>query len=167
MTALLQVCAWIHDLPWATAIRESEITFPALETVHVLSLGLMVGTIAIVDLRLLGVVLRHEPVARIAAPLLPATWIGFGLMLSTGGLLFAAEATDMYANPAFRLKLLLLGLAGLNMLVFHFTSYSRRVRWGSEVSPPVGARIAAAASLTLWTGVIIMGRAIAYFHHHG
>jgi len=167
VTLVWQACLWLHDQPWATTIRESEITFPALETVHVLSLALMVGGVAIVDLRLLGLAFRRESVAELAAPLLTVTWIGFVAMASTGLLLFAAEATDMFTNPAFRLKMLLLLAAGGNMLIFHFTAYRDRLRWTADApAPPATARIAAALSLTLWAGVVVSGRAIAYFHHH-
>lgn len=167
MNSLLQACIWLYDQPWPTAIRESEIIFPAIETIHVLALALMVGTIAIVDLRILGVTLRQAPVARISGELLPATWLGFALMATTGAVLFAAEAADMYANPAFRWKLVLLVVAGANMLVFHFTSYRHRFAWTVDVTPPRAARVAATLSLASWAGVVIAGRAIAYFHHHG
>jgi len=166
LNPLLQACAWLYDQPWATAIRESEVSFPAIETLHVLSLMVMVGTIAIVDLRILGLVLRREPADQISAALLPATWVGFALMATTGAALFAAEAIDMYVNPAFRWKLALLAVAGANMVIFHFTRYRRRSRWSSSLALPWSARTAAALSLATWSAVIIAGRAIAYFHHH-
>ncbi len=137
--------------------------FPIVETVHVLAMVLLVGTVAILDLRLLGVVLKREPVSDIAGQLLPLTWTGCAVMFVTGFLLFAAEAAKSYSNPAFRLKMLLLILVGLNPLIFHCTVYRSVGSWNFARITPLRARIAAGLSLTLWTGIIVTGRAIAYF----
>jgi len=164
MSLLFDLCRSIYDTPLATGIRESEVAFPVIETLHVLGLALMTGTIAIVDLRLLGWVFPDEPASDIADQLLPATWAGFAVMAASGLLLFGAEAEKLYSNPAFRLKLVLLILAAANMLAFHFTVYRRVAIWGRARKTPRGARIAAALSLALWAGVIASGRMIAYFH---
>lgn len=116
---LLDVCRWLNDSQVGTAMRESEVIFPAIETVHVLAIALLVGTVSILDLRLLGFVFRRQPVSQIASQLLRWTWIGFAVMSVSGFLLFWAEALKCYGNDAFRLKLILLGLAGLNPLIFH------------------------------------------------
>jgi len=91
------------------------------------------------------------------------TWIGFGLMFVSGSLLFAAEALKSYDNPAFRLKMVLLLIAGANPLIFHSTVYRRVDEWDHAVVTPVRARAAALVSLTLWSLIIMSGRAIAYF----
>lgn len=164
MTTLQSLCQQIHDWPFSTALRESDDAFPLLETAHVLAIGLIAGSIVIVDLRLIGLLFRDHPVRRIVEALLPWTWRGFALMLVTGLPLFAAEAADLYANPAFRLKLILLGLAGLNALLFHGTSYRLVQGWG--LSAPPAARAFAATSILLWSGIIVSGRLIAVFHVH-
>jgi hypothetical protein len=147
----------------ATAIRESDLVFPIIETVHVLAIALLAGTAAVVDLRLLGLVLKREKVSEIAGRVLPRTWAGFALMFVSGALLFMAEASKSYRNPAFRLKMLLLLLAGLNPALFHSTVYKSVTEWDEAATPPWRARLAGAISLTLWSAIIVAGRAIAYF----
>ena len=157
----------LADTPWATAIRESEVVFPALESVHVLSLTLVAGTIAVVDLRVLGLVLRAMPAAEIERRVTPTTWAGFTLMAITGGLLLASEADDLQHNPAFLAKVGLLALAGLNVLFFHAVARPRLLAAPPEGPAPTAARLSAGASLVIWGSVIVAGRGIAYFHHHG
>jgi AhpC/TSA family/C-terminal domain of 1-Cys peroxiredoxin len=123
MTVLQVLCQRIFDWPLATALRESDDVFPLMETVHVLAICLIVGTIVTVDLRLLGLIMRKQSVTRVVLALLPFTWYGFGLMVATGVPLFAAESLQLYGNPAFRLKLALLSMAGCNALLFHRTVY--------------------------------------------
>jgi len=163
MPALQHLCQVIYDSQIGTAIRESEYAFPIIESVHVLAITLLVGTIAVLDLRMLGVLLRDVPVARLARTVFPLTWSGFTVAFSSGCLLFWAEAAKNYTNPAFRIKLLLLLLVGLNPLIFHSTIYRRVNEWEASRYSPWRARTAALASLTLWGGIIIAGRAIAYF----
>jgi hypothetical protein len=166
MTSLIQLCQWLYDLPGSTALRESDNAFPLVETVHVLSVSLMAGTIVVVDLRVAGWLLRTEPVTRVAGALLPWTWWGFALMVLSGLPLFASEAIKLYGNPAFRLKALLLVLAGLNALLFHGTTFRSVGDWDRRPVAPLRARLFAIASMTLWSGVIVSGRMIAVFHGH-
>jgi energy-converting hydrogenase Eha subunit C len=159
----LEICQWINDTSWATSIRESDLVYPIIETVHVLAIALLAGTVAILDLRLLGIVLRRAPVSKIAGQILPLTWAGFVAMFASGGLLFAAQASKSYLNPAFRIKMLLLVLVGVNPLVFHSTIYRSVETWDQATAAPWRARLAAVLSLCLWSGIIIAGRAIAYY----
>ncbi len=108
MTFLHQLCLWLYDSQIVTAIRESTYMFPIIETVHVLGITLLVGTVAVVDLRLLGIVFRREKFSEVLGPILPLTWAGFVVMFISGFLLFWSEAAKSYGNPAFRIKLLLL-----------------------------------------------------------
>jgi hypothetical protein len=153
----------VYDSPLPTAIRESEIAFPVIQTFHILGILLMVGSIAVVDLRLLGVLLRQRPVIDVARPLLPFTWIGFGVMALSGGALFAAQAEKIYGNIFLQVKFALLIIAGINVVVFHSTTYRSIEDWGAAISPPSSARIAGALSLLLWSAVIVTGRFIAYY----
>jgi hypothetical protein len=163
MPLLQHLCQLLYDSQIGTAIRESDYAFSIIESIHVLGITLLVGTIAVLDLRMLGIVLRPIPVTRIARTVFPLTWSGFAIMFSSGFLLFWAEAAKNYSNPAFRVKLILLALVGLNPLIFHTTIYRRVHEWESQELSPWRARAAAMASLTLWGGVIVAGRAIAYF----
>jgi hypothetical protein len=166
MTTLQNFCDWLNELPWSKALSESDDAFPVLETLHVLSMSLIVGTVVTVDLRVTGLILRSEPVTRVVRALLPGTWIGFGIMVFTGLPLFASEAAKLYGNPAFRLKLLLLGLAGLNALMFHVVAYRRVAQWDQRPAGPPVAKALAALSIVLWAGVIVSGRMIAISHGH-
>jgi uncharacterized membrane-anchored protein len=112
---------------------------------------------------MLGLILRPIPIGRLARGIFPLTWSGFAISVVSGSLLFWAEAAKLYANPAFRVKLLLLLMAGLNPLIFHTTVYRRVHEWEGLRVSPWRARAAAVASLVLWSGVIVAGRAIAYF----
>jgi hypothetical protein len=159
-------CQWLYDLPACTALRESDVVFPLIETAHVLAISVIAGTIVTVDLRVGGIILRAEPLTRVTRALLPYTWYGFALMVITGLPLFAAEAGKLYGNPAFRVKLLLLGLAGLNALLFHRTAYRRMHEWDRLGAASVPARVIAGVSVLLWSGIIVSGRLIAVFHAH-
>jgi hypothetical protein len=163
MPLLQHLCQLLNDSRFGTMIRESDYAYSIIESVHVLAITLVVGTIAILDLRMLGVVLRPIAVTRIARAVLPLTWSGFTVSFLSGFLLFWAESAKMYTNPSFRAKLILLALVGLNPLIFHTTVYRRVHEWESQHVAPWRARTAAICSLTLWGGIIIAGRAIAYF----
>jgi hypothetical protein len=162
MPFLLHLCRQIYTTHISTAIRESVWVFPIIESIHVLGITVLVGTIAVLDLRLLGVILKREPVSNIARQVLPWTWGGFALMLVTGLLLSIAEAATNYYNPAFRIKLVLLILVGLNPLIFHSSVYRRVSEWDVSAVAPFRARLAAVCSLVLWSGIIVAGRMIAY-----
>ena len=155
---------WLYEQPWAAALRESENAYPLIETVHVLSIAIIVGTVVAVDSRVLGLILKTEPVTRVARALLPATWYGFLIMVLTGVPLFAAQAIQLYSNPAFRLKILLLALAGINALLFHRTTYCTVGDWDNAHTAPISARAFAVTSIALWSAIIVSGRLIAVFH---
>jgi hypothetical protein len=161
---ILQICQWLNDSPVGTSIRESDFSFDLIETAHVLGITLMAGTVAIFDLRLLGLALTRDEVSDVAGQVLPLTVAGFVLMVVSGTLLFWSEATKMYFNPAFRFKLVLMLAAGLNPLIFHRTVYRKVSIWELSQRTPAVAKTAAIVSLALWTSIIVSGRAIAYFH---
>ncbi|MGD0797666.1 MAG: DUF6644 family protein [Acidobacteriaceae bacterium] len=163
MPLLQHVCQLLYDSHTGTAIRESNNAFPIIESVHVLSITLLFGTIAVLDLRMLGLVLRPIAIPRVARNILPLTACGFAISVTSGFLLFWAEAAKNYSNPAFRVKLVLLALGGLNPLVFHTLIYRRAGHWEQRAASPWRVRAAALASLAIWSGVILAGRAIAYF----
>lgn len=152
----------LYDLPVSQSLRESLYLFPALDVLHVLSLLLMVGSVAVVDLRLLGVALRGVPISRLSGQVLPFTWVGALLTFSSGVLLFLPQASKIYTNPALLAKLVLLLLAGANIVVWHVLQARHRQAWDARASPPWQARVAGATSLALWLAVIVAGRLIAF-----
>ena len=164
MSFLQQFCLFLYDSHVGTTIRESTNLFPIIETVHVLGITVLVGTVAVMDLRLLGLVLKDEKFSNVAGSILPWVWAGFVIMFASGFLLFWSEAAKSYENLAFRIKLVLLLLAGLNPLIFHATIYRTVDSWDEASVAPLEARISAYCSLGLWAAIIVAGRAIAYRH---
>jgi hypothetical protein len=136
--------------------------FPAIETVHLLGMAVLVAAIAAFDLRLLGWVMRRERVSELGKRLLPWAWAGFAVQVVTGTLLFSSEAIKVYTNPAFRLKMLLILLAGAQALIFHRTVYRGLANWDEGGVLPAGAKVAGLVSLLLWTGVVAAGRFIGF-----
>jgi hypothetical protein len=136
--------------------------FAAIETVHVLALTFTVGTIVMVDLRLLGVTSRDSAISKISREVLPLTWGGFVIALISGSLLFISKAPTYFHTLQFQLKFLCMFLAFLNMLTFHFGIYRRVVEWDTELPPPMAARIAGGLSLSLWFAVIVFGRWVGF-----
>jgi uncharacterized protein DUF6644 len=162
MMFLLSICQWVDSTRWSALVRQSNWLFSTLDTIHTLGIILVAGTIMLVDLRLLGLGLRSVPVAQLVARIVPSTLWGFGLMVVSGGLLFSSEAVKMYHSPAFRIKMLLLALAGLNALIFHRTIYRDVAQWDPASVVPARARLAGLLSLVFWIAVIAAGRAVAY-----
>ena len=163
MDTLLAFCKWLERSPLGTEVRESLWLFPVIETVHLLGMVLLVGTIAVLDLRMLGLAMPRESVSQLAERLLPWTWAGFAVMLMTGSLLFTSSAAKTYIhNPSFQIKMLLIFLAGMNALVFHLTVYRRVAAWEFAPVAPLGARIAGGLSLLLWISVVAAGRWIGF-----
>jgi hypothetical protein len=160
--SILEICTWLEESPLGLAITESEWMFPVIETLHVLALTLVIGSIAMLDLRLLGVANRDRAVSQLAEDTLPWTWAAFVVAAITGVLMFVSAATSYYDNVPFRFKLVLLALAGLNMAVFHFTAYRTVHHWNVALPTPQAARIAGSLSLVFWVGVVFAGRWIGF-----
>ena len=136
--------------------------YSLLESVHVLTLSVFLGTLVMMDLRMLGLTLRHVPVGEAASRLLPWTVAGFVVMVMTGVLLFYAIPVRSYQSIFFRIKVVLLILAGLNAWHYHRTAHRTVGQWGADVKTPKTVRVSAIVSLTAWTCVIFAGRFIAY-----
>jgi hypothetical protein len=153
---------WLAATPGSIALHESQYMYPLVESTHVLALGLFVGTAAVLDLRLLGLTLRTVPVSDVMRRLLPWTTVGFAIMVITGTLLFYAIPVRTYHSVFFRLKVLMLVAAGLNVWLFHRRVQRTMGEWDTAAVTPRGARMAAAISLVLWAGIIIAGRMTAY-----
>src|SRR5215471_12977199 len=124
----------------ATRIRESLLLFPMLESFHVIGLTMVFGTIAIIDLRLLGLASTRRPFTRIASDVLKWTWAAFTLTLITGLLMFITNAGVYYHNFYFRSKMLLLVLAGLNMMMFELTAGRSVRQWDKDEAAPFSGK---------------------------
>jgi len=159
---MLAVCKWLEQTWVGSSVRESLWLFPAIETVHLLGMAALVGTITVFDLRLLGWMMRQERVSALARRLLPWTWAGFALQVATGVMLFLSEAAKVYTNPAFRLKMLLIVFAGLHALFFHRFVYRNVATWDAGNVLPLGARVSGFVSILLWLGIVAAGRFIGF-----
>ena len=146
----------------AVGIRDSLFVFPLLEAAHVVGLALVFGTVAVVDLRLLGLASINRSFQRLAADTLKWTWAAFVLTAVTGGLMFSTNAVAYYHNPYFRLKVALLALAAVNVLAFELTTGRTVAAWDQARVPPRRARIAGTLSLVIWIAVIVAGRMIGF-----
>lgn len=152
---------WLERTAVAVWLRDSVWAYPAVETAHIIGFTLLVGAAVVFDLRLLGWA-RALPITAAAHLLRWSRWSLLLLVAPTGALLFITQATETWVNPAFRLKLILLGAAGINALVFHLWSFKSLEAWTKVSTTPLRAKIAALLSLATWTGVITCGRFIAY-----
>ena len=153
---------WLNGTTLGTGIRQSTWWFPILEAVHSLGIIVVLGSIWMLDLRLIGLGMRSQRVSEVAGRLLPWTWAGVAVQVVTGVLLLVSEATRLYSIPYFWIKLGLLALAAINSFVFHIGVYRRVNEWDDAPVTPLGARMAGGISLVLWVGVIAAGRAIGY-----
>ncbi len=152
---------WLQALPISAYIGES-VWFPLLESIHVLAATFVVGSILMVDLRLLGLAGRRYAVPRMTAEVVPWTLGASGIAIITGVGLFITRAGHYVTNRAFQFKIAFLIVAGLNMLYFHFVTTRRLDDEGREGAMPVAAPLAGAASLFLWAGVLLAGRWIGH-----
>lgn len=145
----------------AIAIASSEHWFPVLESMHVVFLATVVGTIFFVDLRLLGLASAHLHITYLSGKLLPWTWVAFVGAVMTGVLMFITNATKYVTNTPFLIKMLLIVLAGLNMLYFHFVTFRSVQSWDAG-RPALAARTAGALSISLWCAIVVFGRWIGF-----
>ena len=156
--SLLQLFQWCYDTPVGETIRNSTWLFPVIEAFHLLGLGLVVGSVLLVELRLLGVGLNRQPVALLAANAEPFLIAGLILSFSTGIPLFLSESIKAFYSFAFWVKMTSL----LLVLIFTFTIRRRVTRTNVTADRPGLGRAMAIISLVLWFGVAWGGRWIGF-----
>ena len=158
--------AWLQSTWIATAVAENDILFPWIESVHVLAIVIVVGTISIVDLRLLGIASLDISAKRLMRDVIPYTWGAFAVAAITGSLMFSSDATHYAHNRLFQIKLVMLVLAGLNMAVFHLFGERDIERWDAPgTTTPAAAKAAAVISLMAWIAVVSLGRGTGFTMH--
>jgi hypothetical protein len=162
MPQLADLISYLENSRLADNIRENDLLFPFIESVHVLSICLVVGSILAVDLRLLGLASIRRSVSRVTHGILPLTWCAFVVAVASGGLLFISNATKYLGNGFFIAKLFLIGAAGLNMVIFHAISAKDLPRWENETRLPLPARLAGGLSILLWVAVVACGRWVGF-----
>ncbi len=162
MMSLGALCKWLETSQVGFAVSQSPWMFPAIETVHVIALALVVGSIAVLDLRLLDRSWRVRSVTELTLEVLPWTWASFVVAATSGFLMFTSAATKYAHDIPFRLKIVLLVLAGVNMLVFHHFTYRTVTAWDRDMPTPPAAKIAGGLSLFFWIGVVACGRWVGF-----
>ncbi len=155
LTTLMQ---WLEATSLAVFIHQTKWAFTIIELVHVVAISLVIGTIAIVDLRLLGLASTKRSFTELARAVLPCTWAAFVIAAAAGSLLFISQASEYFGNAWFLLKMSVIVLAGINMLIFEFITMRGVQGWDLAPIPPLTARLAGGISISCWVLVVLLGR---------
>ncbi len=158
---MTETWAWLEALPLVAHIAETW-WFPLLESIHVVASTFLVGSILMVDLRLLGLAAVRYRVSRVVGEVIPWTYAAAAVSTVTGAGMFASRASHYVANPAFQIKMALLLLAVANMAVFHLISARRIADWDTATTTTRPSQLAGACSLLLWVGIMLSGRWIGH-----
>jgi hypothetical protein len=161
----IQIAEKVAELALAQAISTGmpwRWLFPTIETLHVIAIATVFGSILMLDLRLIGIADRNVRVSQYSRELLGLTWTAFVCAVITGLLLFISRAPDYLVNLQFQLKMLCILLAGVNMTIFHRGAFRRVLEWDTREPPPAAVRIAGLLSILCWTAVIFLGRWIGF-----
>lgn len=161
IVSVADLWTWLENLPISAEIGATW-WFPLLESIHVLTATFVVGSILMVDLRVMGLAARSHPVSRITSEVLPWTVGAFVVSTVSGLGMFITQANRYAGNSAFQVKVVLLVLAGINMAVFHLGTSRTLARWDKSAATTTGAKIAGACSLLLWIGIMLTGRWIGH-----
>ena len=159
---IVNILQWLNDTSLAEAIRDSVWIFPAIETVHVIAIALVVGSIMRLDLRLAGLLWRDRPVTEVSGQMLPWTWASFVVAAIFGLLLFASKPFTYLQILFFDVKKFLIVLAGLNMVIFQHVIFKGVTKWDRSPMPPTAVRVAGSLSLAFWLSVLVCGRLIGF-----
>jgi hypothetical protein len=155
---------WLANTHFSTTMRESTWAEPIVETIHVLTLTMFLGFSMLLDLRLVGLCLMRKRVSEVLAQFNPWLFGAFGVMVVTGTLLFSGDPVSFYNTkpPFFKAKMIMLVLAGLNVMIFNFGIGRKVTEWDLVPRPPLAAKVAGMISIVLWILIVAAGRAIAY-----
>ncbi len=160
---LFNFCHWLSQTPFSVWLREAPYPYPVLLIIHVITIAVFGGMVAMGNLRVLGLAMRSVPVSQVIGQFRPWKWTAFVVLLITGLLVTASDPIEYYGNVMFWISNALLVVAGVNAMIFYFGAYRSVSNWDTDVTTPSGARRWAATSLTLWVVLIFAGRAIAFF----
>lgn len=160
--SVLDFAKWLQDTGWATYLRMSAYLYPSVLASHLTGIALFAGAILVTDLRLLGVVLRNQPVSDVVDHLRWFKRVGFLITATCGVLLASSKAEEYYYNVFFRAKLSLFVLVAVHAMVFRGSVYSNAAALDAAKRIPGRAKLAAALSLLLWISIACMGRGIGY-----
>jgi hypothetical protein len=163
MDVIISVLQWISDLPLSQSIHgDSAWMFPAVETIHVLAIVFVFGSITRLDMRLMGLIWRNRAVTEVAQEMLPWTWTSFVIAAIFGILLWASKPIEYFGIAFFDVKMILILLAGINMLYFQLVTFKNVAIWDNDPIPPTAARVQGALSMAFWVMVVVCGRFIGF-----
>jgi len=164
--SLQETWAALEASPVGDFVASSAWAFPLVESLHVISIVTVLGTVAIMDLRLLGLTSGGWAVTQVSRDTLRWTWLGFACAVVTGSTLFVSKAHIYAIEPYFLWKLALMGVAALNMLYLHTHAWKRVGEWDTSRQIPNAVKIAGLVSLTCWVIIIFCGRFIGFTLGH-
>jgi hypothetical protein len=159
--SFFKFCLHMESSTLGRNVRMSNWLFPTVESAHIMGLVLVIGSIMWLDFRLLGFS-SGKSVTKVSKDVMPFAWIGALVSMSTGIVLWTSEAAHLYINPAFRLKMLMILLIGLNATFFELVTRRNVKQWDINTGTPLAAKLAGLLSICLWMGVVVAGRWIAY-----
>jgi hypothetical protein len=156
-------CKWLSETAFSHALREQPYPYPVLLIIHVISIALFGGAVAMGNLRVLGIAMKNVPVSQVIGQLRAWKWIGFAFLLVTGTFLAISDPMEYYDNPMFWISFGLLIIAAVNAAIFRYGIYRSVAAWDEGTDAPAGARRWATVSLVLWIALVFAGRGIAFF----
>ena len=158
MQSLTQLMEWLQASSLAVFIHQTKWAFTTIEVIHLIAIAGVIGSIAVVDLRLLGLASTRRPFTELSREILPYTWAAFVLAAVMGSLLFISQATQYFVTPTFWLKMAIMAAAGINMVIFEFVTARGAKEWDLKPNLPLPARLAGGISLTCWLLIFVFGR---------
>ena len=162
MGFITQFLQGVQALPLSVFIHKTAWAFTTVEVIHVFAIAFMIGTIIIVDLRLLGFGSRKRAFTAFSRQLLPFTWVAFAVAVIAGALLFISRPVEYFGNAVFWTKMVLIVIAGINMAIFEYITVRGVSEWDLGKPPPLAARLAGGISITCWVLVLFCGRLIGF-----
>ena len=148
--AMLNFCEWLQNTPVVLTIGHTLWGYPYVQLIHFFGLSIWVGTIMMLDLRLLGLAGRSQSVGQLAKQLSPWTWTALAIVVTGGSLLFSVAAASYFQNPAFRFKIPLV----LTGIAYHIVIVRNVPKWDRSPSTPPLAKLAGLLEILLWLAVI-------------
>ncbi len=152
------IAEWLQASSLAVFIHDKAWLFTTIQVVHVTAISFMIGSIAVVDLRLLGLRSTGRPVTELTREVLPWTWAAFVVAALAGSLMFVSQAVAYSMNTTFWIKISIMILAGINMLIFEFITVRSVQNWDRDPAPPLAAKLAGGISISCWLLVFVFGR---------
>jgi hypothetical protein len=161
--ALNNFCAWLEQTPLSQTIQTTAWIVPTVQTVHILAIAAVVSSVLMIDLRLIGMLGRDQPLARVSGRFRPVIWWALPILLATGAIMITGEPARSLMSPVFQLKMALLATAIIVTLCYQVPLGKDASFWDDASGRRGVARILAVLSLLLWAGIVFAGRWIAFY----